>query len=103
MKDLEQILPDAKNYFGDEDSITLYQGKGCKACGFTGYKGRSALFEFIHSTPKMKELIQRVPSTQEVWKLAHEEGSQSLFEDGIEKVKSGITTIEEILRVAPPS
>jgi len=82
--------------------ITLYEGKKCGACGHTGYKGRTAIFEFIQITPQMQNLILRSPSTQEIWKLARKEGAKSLFEDGIEKVKAGITTLEELLRVAEP-
>lgn len=94
-------LKSAAPYFPDK-SITLYQGKGCEACGQTGYKGRTAIFEFIHITTEMQNLILRSPSTQEIWQLARKEGSQSLFEDGVFKVKTGITTLEELLRVAEP-
>ncbi len=81
---------------------TLYGCKGCDSCGHTGYKGRTAIFEFIEVTPLMQELISKRPSSQEIWKLARKEGSQSLFEDGISKVKNGVTTLEELLRVAEP-
>jgi len=101
IKDIEKILPSAKNYFKEEE-VTLYEGKGCKTCNNTGYSGRSAIFEFIQATSAMKELIQKNPSTSEIWQLAKEEGAVTLFEDGIEKVKNGITTLEEIIRVAPP-
>ena len=69
-------------------------------CGGTGYKGRIALFECIQVTPEMQDLILTRPSTQEIWRLACEQGVVSLFEDGIEKVKNGITTLEELKRVA---
>ncbi|MBP6866091.1 MAG: type II/IV secretion system protein [Candidatus Pacebacteria bacterium] len=81
---------------------TLYKGKGCNACAGTGYKGRTAIFEFIEITSPMEELILKNPSSSEIWKLAKSEGARSLFEDGIEKVKNGVTTLEELLRVAPP-
>lgn len=83
-------------------SITLYEGKKCEACNYTGYKGRTAIFEFIHMTPEMQNLILHSPSTQEIWQLASQQGSKTLFEDGIEKVKTGVTTLEELLRVAEP-
>jgi len=89
------------SYLGNK-SITLYEGKKCEECNHTGYKGRTAIFEFIQITPEMQNLILRSPSTKEIWQLARKEGSQSLFEDGIEKVKTGITTLEELLRVAEP-
>ncbi len=88
-------------YFGG-DSTTLYEGKGCAMCSGTGYKGRTALFECIRITPAIQDLIVRKPSTQEIWKLARQEGVRSLFEDGVLKVKNGITTVEELLRVAEP-
>ncbi|HEX8947191.1 MAG TPA: GspE/PulE family protein [Candidatus Paceibacterota bacterium] len=86
--------------FFDKKEVTLYQGKGCDACAYTGYKGRTAFFEFISVTPELQELILKRPSTQEIAHLARTQGSRSLFEDGIEKVKEGVTTLEELLRVA---
>ena len=53
-------------------------------------------------TPKMKELILSNPSTQQIWAIAKKEGSKTLFEDGVIKVKQGETTIDELLRVAAP-
>ena len=88
---------------GNDKSITLYEGKKCEACGNTGYKGRTAIFEFIQITGEIQNLILHSPSTQEIWQLARKEGSKTLFEDGIEKVNAGITTLEELLRVAEPS
>lgn len=89
-----------EEYIGKK--FTIYKGKGCNICGGTGYKGRTAIFEFITMTQEMKDLVLKSPSTQEVWALAEKQGSKSLFEDGIEKVKNGVTTIEELLRVAEP-
>lgn len=83
-------------------SITFYEGKGCDTCSHTGYKGRTAIFEFIHITPEMQKLILLHPSTQEIWKLARKEGARTMFEDGLEKVRNGITTLEELLRVSEP-
>ena len=50
----------------------------------------------------MQNLILHSPSTKEIWQLAHKDGSKTLFEDGIERVKTGITTLEELLRIAEP-
>jgi type II secretory ATPase GspE/PulE/Tfp pilus assembly ATPase PilB-like protein len=97
---LEKISPLVSDYFTEK--VTLYRGKGCASCNFTGYRGRTGIFEFIHVTPEIKDLIMKNPSGQEIWSLARQQGATSLFEDGIEKVKSGITTIEELLRVAAP-
>ncbi|MFT7506867.1 MAG: type II secretory ATPase GspE/PulE/Tfp pilus assembly ATPase PilB-like protein [Acidimicrobiales bacterium] len=100
-KELHAELPWAKKYFKGK-KITFYVGKGCDTCGHTGYHGRIAIYEFIKITPELKELVLTNPSTSEIWKLSQKQGAHSLFEDGIEKVKSGITTLDEVMRVAPP-
>lgn len=82
-------------------TITMYKGKGCSVCGHTGYKGRTAIFEFIHVTPEMTELILSNPSTQQVNELAKQQGTKTLFEDGLAKVLDGKTTVQELLRIAP--
>ncbi len=100
-KELEKILLNAKRFFPTA-SASLYKGKGCSNCNNTGFKGRTAIFEFIQVEGKMQELILKHPSTSEIQDLARKSGSHTLFEDGLEKVKNGITTIEELLRVALP-
>ena len=101
IESLAGIIPQADKYFSDK-TITLYKSKGCKVCGNTGYKGRVAVYEMILNSPEMKELILKHPSSAQIWTLARSQGAQSLFEDGLEKVKSGFTTLEEVIRVAPP-
>ncbi len=99
---LEKLFPQAKDFFSKKE-LTLYKGKGCEACAGTGYKERTAIFEIIRSTPELQDLILKNPSTKQIWELAYQQGAHSMFEDGIEKVNSGITTLEEILRVSNPS
>lgn len=98
-EEISQKNPTLKTFFPSK-KITLYEGKGCEACGHSGYKGRIALFEFIPVVPELKNIILKNPSSQEIWKLAVKYGAKTLFEDGIEKVKNGMTTLEELLRVA---
>ena len=98
---IHNYFPNLKDHFLDE-STTFYKGKGCNVCKGTGYKGRTALFEFIQISKVLKELILQKPSVDQIWRLAKENGATGLFEDGMEKVKAGITTIEEVLRVASP-
>lgn len=81
---------------------TVYMGKGCNHCNGSGYKGRVALFEFIEMTADMQELVAKKPTSQDIAKLAAASGSLTMFEDGLQKVKAGQTTIEELLRVVPP-
>ncbi|HNX10949.1 MAG TPA: GspE/PulE family protein [bacterium] len=81
-------------------ATTLYSGKGCPVCNYSGYKDRVAIFEMIKVTPEIEDLILHRPASKEVWQLARAQGSHSLFEDGWDKIRNGITTIDEVLRVA---
>ncbi len=82
--------------------ITLYKGKGCDVCGYTGYSGRTGIFEIILATPEFNSLILNSPTTQQIWELARNQGSISMYEDGIQKVMQGVTTLEELERVVSP-
>lgn len=75
------------------------KGKGCDACSGTGYKGRLALYEVMEVSENIKDLILRGANSSEIKKLALDEGMISLRMSGLEKVKKGQTTIEEIVRV----
>lgn len=78
----------------------LYHGKGCSVCGGRGYRGRLALFEFFEVTPEIRNYIVDKDFTLDGLKsLAAASGMKTMFEDGLEKSKIGLTTIEEVLRV----
>ena len=99
---VKKLLPEALQKTSPQPTA-IYKGKGCDVCNHTGYHGRTALFELIKVTAEMHDLILKSPSTREIWGLAKKQGSRSLFEDGIRKVENGVTTIEELMRVAPVS
>ncbi len=99
---IKKLLPNHYKEYFPHKTTTFYAGKGCGNCSNTGFKGRQAIFEFIQITPLMKDLILKHPSTQQIWEIARKQGSKTLFEDGVEKVKNGITTLEELLRIAEP-
>lgn len=98
-QELEKLLPDSKRFF-PEGVPTLYKGKGCKNCNNTGYQGRTAIFEFIEIESSIKDLILKNPASHEILEAARKSGAHCLFDDGLEKVKNGITTLEELQRVA---
>lgn len=100
--ELEKKFKQADVFFS-EKTVTLYEGKGCDTCNHTGFIGRIGIFEFITVTPEVKSLILSNPASNQVWELARKNGARSMFEDGIDKVKNGTTTIDELLRVAEPS
>lgn len=80
--------------------IRVYEAKGCAVCNYTGFKGRIAIYEMIQITSQMQDLIVQKPKTADIWALARQQGSRSLFEDGLLKVSSGVTSLSELLRIA---
>jgi len=75
------------------------QGKGCDACSDTGYKGRTGIYELMIPNEKMKQLTTQKASAEEMRKAAVDAGMKTLREDGMQKVKQGITSQEEVVRV----
>lgn len=84
------------------DEVTLYKPKGCAHCGGSGYRGQIGIYEFVEISPAIQELALHNPSSLQIAEIARREGALSLFEDGLQKVLEGITTVEELLRVALP-
>jgi len=85
-----------------EDEIsdfTCYRGRGCNSCSNIGYRGRLALYEVMLIDDAIKELTLRRASATEIKKAAIETGMKTLRQSGIMKIREGITTIEEVLRV----
>lgn len=92
-------LPPMKN---GENEVTFWKGIGCEACHYTGYTGRLGLFEVLKMTPALREHIEPNVSSAVLKKAAAKEEFQPLSMDGIRKAMQGLTTIEEVFRVAPP-
>lgn len=86
-------------HFGPSDPIKIYQGKGCKVCHNTGYLGRIGIFEIIEMSEEIKKLITQKNDSDVIAKQAITEGMTTMFDDGLDKVAKGITTVEEVLRV----
>ncbi len=79
--------------------ITLYRGKGCQTCSFTGMKGRVAIYEVMPVTQEIRDLILRNAHTAEIREVAQSQGMRSLRQNGLRKVLEGVTTVDEVLRV----
>lgn len=79
---------------------TLYAGKGCEQCNYTGYRGRLAIHELLTISPSIQSLILRRASGEELRQEALREGMIPLKEDGIQKALQGVTTIKEVMRAA---
>jgi type IV pilus assembly protein PilB len=82
-----------------EDPPQLHRAEGCSACGNTGYKGRMALHEVMTVTEDIERLVVEGASSEAIKRVAIAQGMATLREDGMEKVRMGQTSIEEILRV----
>lgn len=78
---------------------TFYRGEGCQKCGRRGYRGRTGLFEIFTITDRIRKIINEKADFVKLRETALEEGLVTLFEDGIEKAKNGLTTIDEVIRV----
>ncbi len=77
----------------------LIHGAGCEACRGSGYSGRVGIFEMLVVDDKFRDIINQDASVANMRRAFHESGQASLFEDGMQKVKKGLTTVEEVLRV----
>ncbi len=100
-----QIMDEMKKVLGklfpnDDSTIKLYRGKGCQECSNFGYLGRIGIFEVLPVSNKIASLILEHPDSATLEKNAIEEGMITMKQDGYFKALQGITTIEEIMRVA---
>lgn len=86
-------------HFTMTEDITMYKGRGCKVCHSTGYLGRIGIFEVLEVTDKIRKLITEKNDSSVITQLAIEEGMTTMFDDGLDKIKKGITTLEEVFRV----
>lgn len=109
---VRRICPDCKQVYKPDsvervflgvtpgEEVTLYKGAGCARCGQTGYQGRIALHEAMPVTAEIRELINRRASSNELGEVSMRQGMRTMREDGIQKAFDGLTTVEEIMRVA---
>jgi type IV pilus assembly protein PilB len=83
-----------------KESIKLYRGKGCDYCKHTGYYGRIAIFEMIGISDELRSMILKKTSSNEIKEVAIRYGMKTLLDSGVVKALEGITTIDEVFRVA---
>lgn len=93
------ISPKAKISLPQE-TRTLYRAHGCTACHFTGYRGRIGIFEVLVLSPEIVTLIENLGTEEDILRAALENGMVTMTQDGILKTLEGITTLDEVWRVA---
>ncbi len=106
-KDCRQVDPSPDPHilkllgFTEEDAknFTFYKGAGCHACSGTGYHGRQGIFELMEMDSALRELAFRQAALSEVRQAARAGGMRNLLEDGRLKIRNGITTAEELVRI----
>jgi type IV pilus assembly protein PilB len=86
-------------YLGTGEKLRMYKGKGCKIDHETGYEGRVGIYEVMVIDDEIREAIMARQDAAVIKKIAQKNGLISILEDGLDKVRSGVTTLEEVLRV----
>lgn len=93
-KNTEELLT-----FGFDAGTATFSGRGCEQCAHTGYFGRSGIFELLIIDDDIRKLILKNADSNQIREVARQNGMKTLLEDGMDKVKAGITTFSEVLRV----
>lgn len=88
-----------ENKYKSFSDLTFYKGKGCDRCNGSGYSKRMAVMEVLENTEEIRDLIVRNAPSNEIRKQGMADGMITIFEDGMQKVLLGVTTIEEVLRI----
>lgn len=108
---VRKICPDCKQVSDVSESVAryaakagieptqVYYGAGCDKCRGSGYLGRVGIYEQLVVDDQLRDMINKDTSVNNMRRVFHESGRRSLYDDGIVKVKKGLTTIEEVLRV----
>ncbi|MBM2821839.1 MAG: type secretion system protein GspE [Thermoleophilia bacterium] len=81
------------------DGTVFYRKKGCPRCNHTGYRGRIGVFQFLRMSEEIAALAVQHASRDEIARAATENGMRPMWDDGLEKVASGLTSIEELARI----
>jgi len=101
-KDARLASPEVIQQMGfdpDDGPMSIYRAVGCKACSGTGYRGRLAINETLLVSEEIQRMVVEHRPSDEIKRMAVEQGMKTLRQDGMEKVRLGLTTLEEVLRV----
>ncbi|MFH0739906.1 MAG: ATPase, T2SS/T4P/T4SS family [bacterium] len=97
---LKNIPQEVKNNLKISVDSSIFEPKGCVKCGDTGYAGRIGIFEVLEMTAQLSEIIVQDPTEKLIMQEARRQGMLTMEEDGILKVLQGITSLQEVMRVA---
>ena len=94
----DEVLDELQLAKKEAKGANFIEGAGCVDCNSTGYRGRQGVYEVMNMTPKLRDLVLERSSAGEIKKLAIEEGMLTLRRDALEKLKRGLTSVEEVLK-----
>ena len=97
--DVSRLDEGLKKFLGSQGKLLIYKGKGCDVCCNTGYAGRIGIYEVLEMGSAVQEAVIAKKSAQEIHEVAVVNGMKTMLMDGVEKVKQGITTLDDLLRV----
>lgn len=100
LRELEELPPDVKKEIKISKPIQVFEPVGCKKCQNSGFAGRVAVFEALSMTDALSDIVLKDPSEAKISEEAKRQGMTTMKQDGILKALDGVTTIEEVLRVA---
>ena len=96
-KDLLKLRPDLAKYLSTTDK--LFKANGCSKCDNTGYSGRIGIYEILKTNKEIRDVIINEPTTDSIYAAAKKQGFKLMVEDGILKLKKGVVSLEELMRV----
>lgn len=95
----EEIFAQINDFDFNRSTAQIFEGKGCEECRFTGYQGRTAIYEILTISEAIRELVIRRAPSQQIKQKAVSQGMRTLRQNGLQKVFQGITTFTEVIRV----
>lgn len=100
LEEIGALPPVIRKDINVTQDFDIYEPVGCKKCNKTGYSGRIGVFEILEMTEQLADIILKEPSEASIYKEAQRQGMMNMKQDGVLKVLKGLTSFEEILRVA---
>lgn len=94
---IEVEPPEELERFDVQHFKKYYKGAGCDKCNYTGYKGRIGIYELLRMDTRLKRLIAKNFTVDDLWECAMESGTRSLFQNAWDRVGEGVTSVEEVL------
>ncbi|HXX53796.1 MAG TPA: type II secretion system ATPase GspE [Thermodesulfovibrionales bacterium] len=98
-RDLSMVDGEALATLGIGSEATLFKGTGCEKCAFTGFYGRTGIYELLIVTDEMRKLVLKGADANQLREAAIRIGMKTLLQSGTEKIRAGVTTLSEVLRV----